>query len=42
MSRPKLYQPQAEIKHLAINVTAPDKYMLKFDRVGLARFWAIY
>ncbi|HVY68121.1 MAG TPA: ATP-binding protein [Patescibacteria group bacterium] len=33
----KAYRPQAEVKHLAINVTAPAKYILKFDRVRIAQ-----
>ncbi len=33
----KVFRPQAEIKHLAINVTAPPKYMLKFDRVRIGQ-----
>jgi signal transduction histidine kinase len=33
----KIFRPQAEIKHLAINVIAPPKYMLKFDRVRIGQ-----
>lgn len=33
----KTFRPQAEQKHLALNVTAPDKYMLKFDRVRISQ-----
>jgi signal transduction histidine kinase len=33
----KAYRPQAEMKHLTINVTAPAKYSLKFDRVRIAQ-----
>lgn len=33
----KAFKPQAEIKHLAINVTAPEKYSLKFDRVRIGQ-----
>lgn len=33
----KVFRPQAEVKHLAINVIAPPKYMLKFDRVRIGQ-----
>jgi len=33
----KAFRPQAEIKHLAINVITPPKYMLKFDRVRIGQ-----
>ena len=33
----KVFRPQAEVKHLAITVTAPPKYMLKFDRVRISQ-----
>jgi PAS domain S-box-containing protein len=33
----KVFRPQAEIKHLTINVIAPPKYMLKFDRVRVGQ-----
>jgi signal transduction histidine kinase len=33
----KAFTPQAEIKHLAINVTTPAKYLLKFDRVRIGQ-----
>jgi PAS domain S-box-containing protein len=31
----KVFSPQAEQKHLVFSLTAPDKYMLKFDRVRI-------
>jgi signal transduction histidine kinase len=33
----KAFRPQAEVKHLAINVIAPAKYLLKFDRVRIGQ-----
>ncbi len=33
----KAFKPQAEAKHLTIGVTAPDKYLLKFDRVRISQ-----
>jgi PAS domain S-box-containing protein len=33
----KIFTPQAETKHLAINLTAPDKFVLKFDRVRVGQ-----
>jgi signal transduction histidine kinase len=33
----KTFRPQAEVKHLAINVTALPKYLLKFDRVRISQ-----
>lgn len=33
----KVFRPQAEVKHLIINVTAPEKYVLKFDRVRIGQ-----
>jgi len=33
----KAFRPQADIKHLAINVIAPPKYLLKFDRVRIGQ-----
>lgn len=33
----KVFRPQAEIKHLGINVTAPPKFALKFDRVRISQ-----
>jgi signal transduction histidine kinase len=33
----KAFRPQAEVKHLAINVITPPKYMLKFDRVRVGQ-----
>ena len=33
----KAFRPQAEIKHLTINVTTPDKYMLKFDKIRVGQ-----
>ena len=33
----KAYRPQTEMKHLALNVTTPPKYMLKFDRVRISQ-----
>lgn len=33
----KAFRPQAETKHLAINVIAPPKYSLKFDRVRISQ-----
>lgn len=36
-SQAKVFTPQAEAKHLSLNVSAPDKYMLKFDRVRISQ-----
>jgi len=33
----RVFRPQAEVKHLSINVIAPPKYMLKFDRVRIGQ-----
>ena len=33
----KAFTPQAEVKHLAINVITPEKYVLKFDRVRIGQ-----
>lgn len=33
----KVFGPQAETKHLVINVLTPDKYKLKFDRVRIGQ-----
>jgi signal transduction histidine kinase len=33
----KVFGSQAETKHLSINVTAPEKYVLKFDRVRVSQ-----
>ncbi len=33
----KFFQPQAELKHLAIAVTSPDRVRLKFDRIRIAQ-----
>jgi signal transduction histidine kinase len=33
----KAFRPQAEIKHLSINVITPAKYLLKFDRVRIGQ-----
>ncbi len=33
----KVFRPQAEIKHLQINVTTPPKYKVKFDRVRVGQ-----
>lgn len=33
----KVFQAQAEVKHLTINLTSPDKYVLKFDRVRISQ-----
>jgi signal transduction histidine kinase len=33
----KAFTPQAEVKHLFISFTGPDKYMLKFDRVRIGQ-----
>lgn len=33
----KAFQPQADQKHLVINITSPGKYMLKFDRVRVSQ-----
>jgi len=33
----KAFQPQAEVKHLTIGLTSPDKYVLKFDRVRVSQ-----
>lgn len=33
----KVFKPQAEVKHLSINVTTPPKYLLKFDRVRIGQ-----
>lgn len=33
----KMFQPQAAVKHLEINITSPDKYALKFDRVRISQ-----
>lgn len=33
----RAFKPQADIKHLAINVTTPSKFMLKFDRVRIGQ-----
>lgn len=33
----KAFRPQAEVKHLGIGVTAPPKYMMKFDRVRIGQ-----
>ncbi len=33
----KAFKPQAELKHLAISVTTPGKYLLKFDRVRISQ-----
>lgn len=33
----KVFGPQAEVKHLAINVTTPEKYILGFDRVRVGQ-----
>ena len=33
----KVFRPQAEIKHLAINVVAPPKYVLRLDRVRIGQ-----
>lgn len=33
----KAFTPQAEVKHLAINVITPEKYLLKFDRVRIGQ-----
>ncbi len=33
----KVFRPQAEVKHLAINVITPAKYVLKFDRVRVSQ-----
>lgn len=33
----KTFRPQAETKHLAINFTSPQKYVLKFDRVRIGQ-----
>jgi PAS domain S-box-containing protein len=33
----KAYQPQAEMKHLTMSFTSPDKYGLMFDRVRIAQ-----
>lgn len=33
----KAYQPQAEAKHLSLTCTAPDKYMVKFDKVRISQ-----
>ncbi len=33
----KAFAPQAEAKHLTIGCTAPDKYMVKFDRVRVSQ-----
>ncbi|MCL5666798.1 MAG: ATP-binding protein [Patescibacteria group bacterium] len=33
----KVFRPQAEQKHLTLNVTSPEKYLLKFDRVRIGQ-----
>ncbi len=33
----KAFTPQAEVKHLVINVITPEKYLLKFDRVRIGQ-----
>ncbi len=33
----RAFKPQADIKHLAINVTTPSKLVLKFDRVRIGQ-----
>ncbi len=33
----KVFRPQAEVKHLSISVTAPPKFVLKFDRVRITQ-----
>ncbi len=33
----KAFTPQAEVKHLAINIITPEKYLLKFDRVRIGQ-----
>lgn len=33
----KVFRPQAEVKHLSINVITPPKYSLKFDRVRISQ-----
>jgi len=33
----KAFRPQAEIKHLGINVITPSKYMIKIDRVRIGQ-----
>lgn len=33
----KTFTSQAEVKHLALNFTAPEKYKLKFDRVRISQ-----
>ena len=33
----KAFRPQAEVKHLVINVITPPKYMVKFDRVRIGQ-----
>ena len=33
----KIFEPQASIKHLAINVISPEKCMVKFDKVRIAQ-----
>lgn len=33
----KVFRPQAEVKHLTVNVITPPKYMLKFDRVRISQ-----
>lgn len=33
----KVFTPQAEIKHISINVTCPEKLKLKFDRVRISQ-----
>ena len=33
----KVFKSQAEVKHLAISITAPPKYILKFDRVRVSQ-----
>lgn len=33
----KVFRPQAEVKHLSINVTTPPSYKLKFDRVRIGQ-----
>ncbi len=32
-----MFQPQAQAKHLALRLTAPEKYKLKFDRVRIGQ-----
>jgi signal transduction histidine kinase len=33
----KVFRPQAEVKHLTINTTAPPKYVMKFDHVRVGQ-----